>query len=80
MKKCVQEGPVTPMADDWWDTILTMIPAKLVLSPQLQSHIKQLYNEVKVEYEASIRKAMGECTSMHCYNSTCSLLVFISGL
>ena len=61
MKKCVQEGPVTPMADDWWDTILTMIPAKLVLSPQLQPHIKELYDEVKVEYEASIRKAMGKC-------------------
>lgn len=60
MKKCVQDGPVTPMADDWWDTILTMIPAKLVSSAALQPHIKELYNEVKGEYEASIRKAMGE--------------------
>ena len=60
MKKCVQDGPVTPMADDWWDTILTMIPAKLVLSAALQPHIKELYDEVKGEYEASIRKAMGE--------------------
>ncbi|XP_020624937.1 dynein heavy chain 12, axonemal-like [Orbicella faveolata] len=58
MKKCVQDGPVTPMADDWWDTILTMIPAKLVLSAALQPHIKELYDEVKGEYEASIRKAM----------------------
>lgn len=61
MKKCVQDGPVTPMADDWWDSILTMIPPKLVLSPALQPHIRELYDEVKGEYEVSIRKAMGEC-------------------
>lgn len=60
MKKCVQEGPVTPMADDWWDTILTMIPSRLVSSPQLQPYIKELHDEVKVQYEASIRKAMGQ--------------------
>ncbi|RMX38335.1 hypothetical protein pdam_00005508 [Pocillopora damicornis] len=58
MKKCVQEGPVTPMANEWWDTILTMIPAKLVLSPQLQPHIKELYDEIIAEYDTSIRKAM----------------------
>jgi len=63
MKKCVQEGPVTPMAADWWDTILTMIPSRLVSSPQLQSHIRELYDEVKVQYEASIRKAMGQSPS-----------------
>lgn len=60
MKKCVQEGPVTPMAADWWEAILSMIPARLVSSTQLQPHIKELYDEVKVQYEASIRKAMGE--------------------
>ena len=60
MKKCVQDGPVTPMADDWWDSILTMIPPKLVLSPALQPYIRELYGEVKGEYEISIRKAMGE--------------------
>lgn len=60
MKKCVQEGPVTSMANEWWDTILTMIPAKLVLSPQLQPNIKELYDEIIAEYDASIRKAMGE--------------------
>lgn len=60
MKKCVQEGPVTPMADDWWDTILTMIPSRLVSSSQLQPYVKELHDEVKVQYEASIRKAMGQ--------------------
>lgn len=60
MKKCVQKGPVTPMADDWWEAILSMIPSRLVSSPQLQPHIMELYDEVKVQYEASIRKAMGQ--------------------
>lgn len=64
MKKCVQKGPVTPMADDWWEAILTMIPSRLVSSPQLQPYIRELYDEVKAQYEASIRKAMGQfiCT------------------
>ena len=48
------------MAADRWEAILSMIPARLVSSPQLQPHIKELYDEVKVQYEASIRKAMGE--------------------
>ena len=51
---------MTPMANEWWHDILTMIPSRLVQSPQLQHYIKELYDEVKVEYEASIRKAMGE--------------------
>ena len=57
------------MAADWWEAILSMIPARLVSSTQLQPHIKELYDEVKVQYEASIRKAMGEnwtyCICIH---------------
>ena len=54
------------MAADRWEAILSMIPAKLVSSPQLQPHIKELYDEVKVQYEASIRKAMGENWTYNC--------------
>jgi hypothetical protein len=48
------------MAQEWWDTILTMIPSRLVQSPWLQSYIKELHDEIKKEYEASIKKSMGE--------------------
>lgn len=55
----MQEGPVTPMAQEWWDTILTMIPSRLVQSPGLQSYIAELHEEIEKEYEASIKKSMG---------------------
>ena len=73
MKKCVQEGPVTPMAQEWWDTILTMIPERLVQSPWLQSHISELHAEVHKEYEASMKKSMGINIYIH-YFVECSFL------
>lgn len=48
------------MAQEWWDAILSMIPSQLVQSPWLQPYIKELYDEVKNEYEASIKKSMGK--------------------
>ena len=59
MKRCVQNGPVTPMAEQWWLDILRMIPPRLVSAQHLQSHIIQLQEEVHEEYEASMKKAMG---------------------
>ena len=59
MKKCVQDGPVTPMAQEWWDAILAMIPERLVQAAWLQPQIVELHNEVRKEYEASIKKSMG---------------------
>ena len=59
MKRCVQNGPVTPMAEEWWYDILRMIPDRLVSSMHLQPHITELYEEVQKEYNASMKKAMG---------------------
>ena len=59
MKRCVQNGPVTPMAEQWWLDILRMIPPHLVTAQHLQGHITQLQEEVHGEYEASMKKAMG---------------------
>ncbi len=60
MKRCVQNGPVTPMAEQWWLDILRMIPPHLVSAQHLQAHITQLQEEVHEEYEASMKKAMGK--------------------
>lgn len=59
MKRCVQNGPVTTMADEWWLDILRMIPTRLVAAKHLQSHITMLQGEIRQEYEDSMKKAMG---------------------
>ncbi|XP_046853910.1 dynein axonemal heavy chain 12-like isoform X2 [Xenia sp. Carnegie-2017] len=58
MKRCVQNGPVTTMADEWWLDILRMIPTRLVAAKHLQSHITMLQEEIRQEYEDSMKKAM----------------------
>jgi len=58
MKKCVSEGPVSPMPLEWWDEILSMIPQDLIKSPVMQPYIKDLYDELMKEYDKSMRKAM----------------------
>ena len=60
MKKCVSEGPVSPMPLEWWDEILSMIPQDLIKSPVMQPYIKDLYDELMKEYDKSMRKAMGK--------------------
>ena len=59
MKKCVSEGPVSPMPYEWWNEILSMIPQDLINSPDMQPYIKDLYDELMKEYDKSMRKAMG---------------------
>ena len=61
MKKCVSEGPVSPMPHEWWNEILSMIPQDLIKSPVMQPNIKELYAELMKEYDKSMRKAMGMC-------------------
>ena len=47
------------MAEEWWHDILKMIPPHLVSSQHLQPYIAEVYEEVRKEYEASMKKAMG---------------------
>ena len=60
LKKCVSNGPVSPMPDEWWNEILSMVPQHLIKSPKLQPYIKQLYAELMQEYDKSMRKAMSK--------------------
>ena len=62
MKKCVSDGPVSPMPQEWWSEILSMIPQELIKSPLMQPYIQDLYDELMKEYDKSMRKAMGNCS------------------
>ena len=59
MKKCVSEGPVSPMPEEWWHEILSMVPQDLIRSPEMQPYIRELNDELMKEYDKSMRKAMG---------------------
>lgn len=72
MKKCVSDGPVSPMPQEWWNEILAMIPQDLIKSPAMQPYIQELYDELMKEYDKSMRKAMG----MHMYFRHCLLILY----
>ena len=77
MKRCVQHGPVTPMAEGWWHDILRMIPPSLVSSQHLQPHITELYEEVQKDYEASMKKAMGTVNEFYSSNAKSIIHIYI---
>lgn len=64
LKKCVEAGPVTPVQQHWNDNILKMVPERLQQNPALQASIMDLFAEVKQDYNASMKKSMGEDNEM----------------
>lgn len=58
MKKCVESGPVTTIQRNWCDNILKLIPGNLREKRHLDV-INDIFDEVKVNYESSMKKAMG---------------------
>ncbi|XP_069101059.1 dynein axonemal heavy chain 12-like isoform X1 [Argopecten irradians] len=58
LRKCVEAGPVTPMQPEWNAQILKMVPDRLQQSAMLKEVIKELFDEVKVDFKASMKKSM----------------------
>ncbi|WAR27202.1 DYH12-like protein [Mya arenaria] len=58
MKKCVESGPVTPMQKEWAHKIIQMIPPSLRNTPYLRECINDLFDEIKTDYNASMKKSM----------------------
>nr|XP_026690532.1 dynein heavy chain 12, axonemal isoform X1 [Ciona intestinalis] len=58
MKKCVESGPVVPIQDEWLQSILMKIPPHLKVSKQQNQRINEIFEEVKIDFEASTRKSM----------------------
>ena len=59
MKKCVEGAPITPMQKEWAQKIVLMIPERLRATPVLKDCIRELFDEVKKDYTASMKKSMG---------------------
>ena len=59
MKKCVESGPINPMQKEWAQKIVQMIPEKLRSTPYLKECIRDLFDEVKTDFTASMKKSMG---------------------
>jgi dynein heavy chain len=58
MKQCVQSAPITPIQPEWFENILKMVPAQLKKSKAMKDYINEIFEEVKVDYEQSMKKSM----------------------
>ncbi len=51
---------MTPMQQEWFDNILDMIPSKLKKFPNCKATIDELFEEIGVDFEKSMKKSMGK--------------------
>ncbi|XP_064606960.1 dynein axonemal heavy chain 12-like isoform X2 [Liolophura sinensis] len=58
MKKCVQQSPIIPMQQEWFDNIISLIPPRLRLTSQLRDVIQELFEEVSTDFEGSMKKSI----------------------
>ncbi|XP_077865268.1 dynein axonemal heavy chain 12 [Saccoglossus kowalevskii] len=58
MKQCVESGPVVEMEQHWFESIMTMVPDKLKHSAAVKDYIEELFDEIREDYEISMRKSM----------------------
>ena len=59
MKKCVESAPITSMQKEWFDNILSMIPAELKKQKGFNDYCKDLFAEVEANFQKSMKKSMG---------------------
>lgn len=60
MKKCVQQSPIIPMQQEWFDNIISLIPPRLRHTSQLRDVIQELFEEVSTDFEGSMKKSIGK--------------------
>lgn len=53
------------MPNQWWDSIMDLIPDHLVQSHKLAPFIDSLHDEILNDYDKSIRKSMGRMIFCH---------------
>ena len=64
MKKCVESAPITSMQKEWFDNILSMIPAELKKQKGFNDYCKALFVEIEANFEKSMKKSMGKWKSL----------------
>ncbi len=65
LRKCVESAPVTSMQQEWFDNILSMIPAELKKQKGFNAYKKALFAEIEVNFVKSMKKSMGRQTECH---------------
>ncbi|XP_064633435.1 dynein axonemal heavy chain 12-like isoform X2 [Lineus longissimus] len=58
MKTCVESAPVTEIQQEWFDNILQMIPDRLKSDAQMKEVIAELFEEISVNFNQSMKKSM----------------------
>lgn len=48
------------MQDDWFNNILAMIPDKLKTEKDYKDVIEELFKEISVDFDKSMKKSMGK--------------------
>ena len=59
LKKCVESAPITPMQQELFDNILSMIPENLKTSTVCKEVIEELFTEISTDFTSSMKKSMG---------------------
>lgn len=59
MRKCVEQGPVTPIQKEWNENILKLVPERLHKAPSLKPVLDELFDEIKKDFNGSMKKSMG---------------------
>jgi hypothetical protein len=62
MKTCVECAPVTEIQQEWFDNILQMIPDRLKSDAYMKEVIDELFQEISVNFNQSMKKSMGMYT------------------
>ena len=60
LKKCVESAPITPMQQELFDNILSMIPESLKKSKVCKDVIEELFEEISTDFNKSMKKSMGK--------------------
>uniref|UniRef100_G1KBI6 Dynein axonemal heavy chain 12 n=1 Tax=Anolis carolinensis TaxID=28377 RepID=G1KBI6_ANOCA len=58
LKKCVESNPVVPIQMEWLESMLTLIPQKLMEGKDREKLVEELLAEVKEDYEKSMKRYM----------------------
>ena len=80
-RNCIEKVPVAPMQMEWFDEINCLIPNQLKSSPSMQQTLDELFDEIKNEFDRSMKAitSMYFTDSMYVIHSSSSLNKKASG-
>ena len=58
-KGTVEHMPLVPIQPEWFDNIKLLIPDHLKLTPNMHAVMNALFDEVRVDFEVSLKSLAG---------------------